>query len=272
MKKENRVKYEINETTDYSLFKFMKGNREVDGIRRKKIRESIEKVGYVPNPIIVNEKMEIIDGQGRYVVCVELGLPILYIIVPGAGKEECIAMNISATNWQLIDYVNLYVSEGNKSFTMLKKLYEEHAVPLTVAVCAATGLMTTNNESIKNGTLTLTDEEYTEADAMLDYVDSFGPSIKLNGIGATSMLKMALCFCYRCPEVDNNTMREQFEKYGYRMKNGHGSDEVFECLTDIYNHRRKKGRVYIATEYKKFNDNKYPWYAKKWGSADEEKR
>ena len=25
--------------------------------------------------------------------------------------------------------------------------------------------------------------------------------------------------------------------------------------------------VYIATEYKKFNDNKYLWYAKKWGNA-----
>ena len=261
------AKYEINETMDYSLFKFMKGNRAVEGIRKKKIRDSIVKVGYVPNPIIVNEKMEIIDGQGRYEVCMELGLPILYIIVPGAGKEECVAMNISATNWALIDYVNLYISEGKESYVRLKRLYDEHSVPLSVAVCAATGLMTTNNDTVKSGALQLTEAEFAETDAMLEYVDSFGPAIKSNGIGSTAMLKMALCFCYRCPEVDNETMREQFEKYGYRMKNGHGSDEVFECLTDIYNHRRKKDRVYIATEYKKFNDNKYPWYAGKWGKT-----
>ena len=38
-------------------------------------------MGFIKNPIVVNEKMEIIDGQGRFEVCKEKGLPIYYNIV-----------------------------------------------------------------------------------------------------------------------------------------------------------------------------------------------
>ena len=58
-------KFKIYETTSYSQFKTMEGNRAVKDGRVNKIVESINKIGYVLSPILVNEKMEVIDGQGR---------------------------------------------------------------------------------------------------------------------------------------------------------------------------------------------------------------
>ena len=53
-------KNEIRTTRDYHLFKFMPGNRAIKN-RAENIKESIEKIGWISNPIIVNQDMEIID-------------------------------------------------------------------------------------------------------------------------------------------------------------------------------------------------------------------
>ena len=55
----------INTTGDYGIFKRLKGNRTVTRSRVEKIKNSINKVGYIKSPIVVNEKREVIDGQGR---------------------------------------------------------------------------------------------------------------------------------------------------------------------------------------------------------------
>lgn len=55
----------VYRTNNYDQFKRLVGNREVNPKRVKTIKKSVEEIGYIPNPIIVNENMEVIDGQGR---------------------------------------------------------------------------------------------------------------------------------------------------------------------------------------------------------------
>ena len=80
---------EILTTTDYSIFKTLEGNRAVKDHRVDKIVKSICNIGYVTSPILVNEKMEVIDGQGRLQALERLGMPVEYIIHEGVGIEEC---------------------------------------------------------------------------------------------------------------------------------------------------------------------------------------
>lgn len=68
-------------TKKYSQFKRLDSNRTVKTGRVNKIKQSIEKVGYVQSPIIVNEKMEVIDGQGRLEALKQLQIPVDYIVV-----------------------------------------------------------------------------------------------------------------------------------------------------------------------------------------------
>lgn len=69
--------YKVYVTDKYSIFRRLSGNRDVKEARVKKIMRSIEKVGYIPNPIIVNENMEVVDGQGRLEAVKRLGLPTI---------------------------------------------------------------------------------------------------------------------------------------------------------------------------------------------------
>lgn len=121
-----KVAAKVYETKDYSSFKRLEGNRAVVNSRKNRIITSISEVGYVLNPIIVNESMEVIDGQGRLEALKELGLPVHYIIAQNVGLDECIAMNIHNSIWKVEDFVNCYAEMGDKNYiylTLLKKQF-----------------------------------------------------------------------------------------------------------------------------------------------------
>ena len=88
MRKESA--YNVYTTTDYGIFKRLVGNRDIPESRISKIVESIQTIGWVHNPIIVNERMEVIDGQGRLTALQRLKMPVEYIVAEGAGNKECI--------------------------------------------------------------------------------------------------------------------------------------------------------------------------------------
>ena len=52
-------------TNDYSMFESMSGNRDVNDLHIKRLKESMQEK-YISVPIIVNEKNQIIDGQHRF--------------------------------------------------------------------------------------------------------------------------------------------------------------------------------------------------------------
>ena len=56
---------QVFETRDYDQFKKLNGNRNINESQVDGIVHSILEVGYQPVPILVNEFMEIIDGQHR---------------------------------------------------------------------------------------------------------------------------------------------------------------------------------------------------------------
>ena len=62
------------------MFKTMDGNRLLKNDRVNKIVESINAVGYILSPILVNEKMEVIDGQGRLAALERLKMPVHYMV------------------------------------------------------------------------------------------------------------------------------------------------------------------------------------------------
>ena len=78
----------VYETTDYEQFGKLKGNRNINEAQVIGIRNSIEKIGYQPVPILVNERLEVIDGQHRLEAARTLGIPIYFIIQKGAGRGE----------------------------------------------------------------------------------------------------------------------------------------------------------------------------------------
>ena len=113
-------KMEIQTTTNYDLFTSFGGNRTMNLQHVNKIRQSMSQ-NYLFTIIIVNEKFEIIDGQHRFEVIKELGLPLNYVICNGYGLNEIHTLNQNAKNWTAEDYMNGYSDMGKSDY----KIYKE---------------------------------------------------------------------------------------------------------------------------------------------------
>ena len=180
----DRIVANVYETRDYKMFKKLLGNRDVTEQRIQKIKQSIENVGYVLNPCVINGKNEVIDGQGRIAALEALGMPVHYVIDKNAGLEQCVQLNINGTPWKTIDYVKSYVQQGKSSYINLLALMEafpEFSSPIiTYAVdwnifdrqkkgCKELGTRTT----VIKGTFDCSDKDKKAAEKKLEYAKQF---------------------------------------------------------------------------------------------------
>ena len=209
--------YNVYVTKDYSIFKRLVGNRDIPESRISKIVESIQTIGWVHNPIIVNEKMEVIDGQGRLTALQRLKMPIEYIIAEGAGNKECIYMNMNMVNWKLPDFIKSYAEQGNENYQRLLSLMQRYANGnLDIISTAVYRLSKSKHRDIKQGTLQLTEDQYRAAIPRLEYIKPILEEIddkKLPGSMVTLM--QTLIYYYDYPEVDKDRLKYSVEKYIY---------------------------------------------------------
>ena len=88
-------------TTDYNKFSYVKINRDINRKYVAKLKNSMKEKGYVGPGILVNENLEILDGQHRFISCQELGIPVKYIVKTGYSIEEIAALNMNGHNWNV---------------------------------------------------------------------------------------------------------------------------------------------------------------------------
>lgn len=216
-KLQNETAYSVYVTTDYSVFKRLPGNRDIPESRISKIVESIQSVGWVHNPIIVNEKMEVIDGQGRLTALQRLKMPVEYIIAEGVGNKECIYMNMNMVNWKLPDFIKSYAEQGNENYQRLLSLMERYANGnLSIISTAVYRVSKSKHRDIKNGVLQLTEEQYREAIPRLEYIKPLLDTLDAKKLpGSIITLMQTLIYYFDYPEVDKNRLAYSVEKYIY---------------------------------------------------------
>ena len=209
--------YNVYVTKDYSIFRRLVGNRDIPESRISKIVESIQTIGWIHNPIIVNEKMEVIDGQGRLTALQRLKMPVEYIVAEGAGNKECIYMNMNMVNWKLPDFIKSYAEQGNENYQRLLGLMEKYANGnLDIISTAVYRVSKSKHRDIKQGILQLTEEQAKAAIPRLEYIKPILEKIdekKLPGSIVTLMQTLIYYFDY--PEVDKERLAYSVEKYIY---------------------------------------------------------
>ena len=237
--------------TDYTKFKTIDGNRAVRDGRVAKIINSIKARGFI-GAIVVNEKMEVIDGQGRLAACKALGVPIDYIVEEGLSIDDCISMNISGSPWGLRDFIDSYADRGFTDYVILRRFLEKSKYSFEVSCYAILGTKATNLSQIKTGGLTISQEQLVFGNEILDFWSHFDGIIT----NRKNDLYVALMYCYKMHEVDNarlihkvNTMPKKFEYIA-------NVTEAIDAIEDCYNDRRRGAHVYIETEYFKMLEEK----------------
>lgn len=252
-------------TYDLSIFKKLDGNRPVLEMRKNKIKKSILENGYIPSAIVVNERLEIIDGQGRVAALKEIGgLPVYYIVVPGLGVDECIAMNFSMTNWTTMDYIRSFADRGNESYIKLKWLIEKYNTlfNLSVVIQAVTGSYGGYNlQHLWRGDFKMDEEDLAIATGKLEFLKEFKGIYK--GCADKNLLQKGLLIAFDNKDCDNARMITKLKNThnvgGYR-----NTEEVLDFLSDVYNFRAHS-KIDLKHDHKFDMSAKHSWYEKKWG-------
>ena len=116
----------------YQEFSFFDDNREIIQGKVKKLAESIEEIGYIQaNPIIVDKKLRIIDGQHRFLACQELGLPIHYEISEVDHERAMILLNTTQNSWRMSDYVRLWTKRGVECYMVLSQFESKYRLGIS---------------------------------------------------------------------------------------------------------------------------------------------
>ena len=125
----------LEATTDYKKFKFLIDNRQTARKHINKLKEAILANPEIleVQPILVNEKYEIIDGQHRFQAASELGLPIHYSKVRGLDIGTAREMNVLQRKWSVEDYAMSYAKAGNKHYEKFNHYRREYpGIPVTI--------------------------------------------------------------------------------------------------------------------------------------------
>lgn len=120
-----KVVNKVKITNNYDQFNRIKGNRPVSRIHVNKLKRSMRE-NFIPMPIVVNDKNEIIDGQHRFVAAKELGLDVPYITIDNIGKDEVHRLNLASKNWVAPDFMNDYCENGNPNYVIYKEFLDKY--------------------------------------------------------------------------------------------------------------------------------------------------
>lgn len=236
-------------TNDYSIFKKLDGNRSVKPKRIKEINDSVENVGMMNTPILVNEKMEIIDGQGRLEVCKKRNLPVRYTIQPGAGLKECQEMNLHTTNWSAEEMVISLAISGHDGCQKIKNIMNEFHV-IASYVCDALNI---TRQSLRKQAqyIFITDEQYQKVRSFFCWFKKVESSLKkIPGRMCTKIKALVYCFDHG---VDMDELQLAIESLDKTKVNATTIEAFLKTLQDSYNYNKKskKNRIYVFESYRK---------------------
>lgn len=126
---------QIHWTTDYGMFKFLRGNRDLNEPKIKRIIKSVhDGLSFFQYcPIMVNDDMYIIDGQHRFAVCQQLKINVYYVIVHDFSLRQIAEMNNNASKWKDKDFLNCYMDVGIEDYKVLHLFAEKHDLNVRIA-------------------------------------------------------------------------------------------------------------------------------------------
>ena len=264
----------VYETTDLDKFIFAKWNRNV---RKKKVKALSErmKIFFLSFTIIVNELLEIIDGQHRLSALKiyneyrkSIGLlpiPLRYEIREGWGEKECKELNSETSTFSNEDTLKQEMYNGNENYLLYDKFRKEYPF---LGHNTVIGLLSGNikatkggeNKSFKVGTFKVRDyeESVNKINKIIDIVETGIIPLGDRGNPQTTYTLSVLPFIFD-GKYDHQHMMEQIKNRNkYTKVSLPESTKLTTCkyyLQKLYNHDvDKKGRLPILTKAQMYKE------------------
>lgn len=161
---------QITKTKDYNIFNTVRGNREIVKSHLLSLTKSIMTKNMLDtNPILVNEKMQIIDGQHRLEVAKANKLDIYYMVVDAADLADVQRLNSVKLAWRGYDYLNSYAALGIEDYVVLKHYVDKYKITLSNAIGIFSNAAFGQHALFKSGKWKMADEKKGE-EFLLGYI------------------------------------------------------------------------------------------------------
>ena len=233
---------EVYVTDDYDLFKIKKENREINYNKVKSLMKLIEKDKRQIQPIIVNAKYEIFDGQHRFEALKNLKMPIKYFVDAELKDEDIITINNTQSSWRLVDYVHVYSEGDKKSFMLLEQLMDRFEFQAEIVMMAVKDKFI-NQQQIKSGNINITEEEYERGLKKLQWLKRLENNIDQK-ITAKKTFERTILSVLLLDDIDKDKLFKNIVvRYGLQEYKYGNKKECEQAIQNMYNYRNSNKRA-----------------------------
>lgn len=233
---------EIQKTINYFQFKLVDSNRPVDPRHVKEMIAKIQDKNLLHLfPILVNSKMEVIDGQHRLEAAKKLGEYVYYFIDDKITKGDIARVNAVSKNWNINDYINYWTVENREGFDKLSSfMIDNPLIPPSTTLMMFSKLKKRDINGVREGNIDTSNYEQalSIADVLREYAGLIHFAYERNFV-------LAVMNCIYTPEYSHSHMQSKLEYQSRSIKRCVNVKQYTEMLEEIYNHGLSKNKLTI---------------------------
>lgn len=233
---------QIQKTTDYGQFKVLTGNRSIYKGHLTRLINSIRENNLLAaNPIIVNESMEVIDGQHRLKAAQTLKTEIYYLVLKSGKLSDVQLLNSNNRNWLTQEYLESYCKRGFKDYKFLKDFAEDHDLSITNAMHLLSGGFLNRNghtkfmDDFRHGDFVITHKDY--AMNIAGELEKLNKYLEENVKNDRDFL-IGLEKAYRT--IKPQTLLDSLAESGWKIERHVRSKDYLRRIEDVINYKKSK--------------------------------
>lgn len=239
---------QLYQTHDYNKFRKLDANRKIDPNHVKRLMEQIERYGNLTQdfPVVVNEDMQIIDGQHRVEALKRLRYPVFFEVRHKLDLDTVRVINTTVKSWTWLDYAKSFAQLGHEDYQRFLNLYEEFKMNFGILMyyLGQPSKARKSSKGFYNGDFEISYEEQKHAFDLLRKYQEVAEAADYH----SREFAYAIKDCMEKPNYDHDRMVKKMRKHAdkelYRTK---GKQEYLRIIEDIYNRHiseEKKERLF----------------------------
>lgn len=238
---EYEVVGKVLRTKNKDVFRHIEGNRTTNDIHLSRLKESIKKRD-LKMPILVNSKMQVIDGQHRLMAYRELGneYSVDFIIGNGLGIKEVQILNTNQKNWTMDNYLDTYCTLKKPEYLVYSDYKAQFPFTHDVAISLIVGVTgkprMDHYNNFKDGLFECTylDDAYAIGNKLLMIADTH-PNVYRRSNFIYAMIRVM-----RLKKYNHSYFLKMLKRYPHDLEPTSSVPNYLGMIDSIYNRLIKK--------------------------------
>lgn len=226
----------VQSSNNYDQFVLLSNNRDQNRGHIEAIKSAFAEMGNLTRvqPILVNERYEIIDGQHRFIAAKELNEPIFFTMQPGLSVADARNMNILHRAWRLDDFVKSYAESGDTNYQKYLQLKEDYGFSHSIIMTYTTGSEKRGAfAAFRRGEFVATDMAAARA-----RLDKLTEAAAITKYGRDKFFAYAYLKAMEVPGFDQQRMLRKLAQTAEQLVRRFGqTSEYLRALEEVYNYQ-----------------------------------